>query len=79
METCRVAQRKDNGPFDVFDHFSNYLLGESVWLGGCSDQDMWLDLLNDGKQVVLFACWPLLVISSKGNLSGSQFDAVGLE
>jgi hypothetical protein len=38
-----------------------------------------LDFVNDGKQVVLFICWPFVVVPCKGDLGRTQFFAVGLE
>lgn len=71
VEACWVAQGEYDGTLDMFCHFSNGLLGKRLGLGGCSDQDVRLDLLDHGKQVVLIVCWPLVVVSCEGFLGRS--------
>lgn len=49
MEPSRVAEWEHNRSFDMLGHLSDGCLCECLGLGGCADQNMWLNLFDYGK------------------------------
>lgn len=47
VEAGWVAQRENDGSFDVFRHFADDLFREGFGFGGCSNEDMRFDVLHD--------------------------------
>lgn len=72
VQPSRVTEGEYNWLFDVLRHLSNHVLGERVWLSGCTNQGMRLHLLHYRKQIARICIRPLFVVSRKGYLGWRQ-------
>lgn len=76
METGGVAEGENDGAVDVGRHFFDDFFGEGFGLGGCSDQDVWFDFFDDGKEISMVLVFPVRILPSILDLCVGEFVAM---
>lgn len=68
MQLGWIGEREDGWAVNVLCHFAHDFFSKSAWLGRCTDQNVWLNLLHHGEKIaVVFSC-PLAVLAGVSSL-----------
>ena len=79
METCRIAERKDYRTINMRCHLLHDFFRESLGLCRCADQNVWVDLFDDGEEIVMVFALPIVVFAGIRNLGMSEGVTMGFE